>query len=386
MKKILLQGYYGVNNLGDDYILLSMMDMFSEISDVIVTCITAGDRYEDYIEYFENKLKCEFVEEKKNHNLIMQIKEKINLLNHHDIWLIGGGGLYTTESFPTFLKLYLLISYAAFKKIKVGFYGIEINSISRKSSKFLWKRILNKVDFMYARNDATVDLLRSLKSKNKKIENYCDLTFSLETKSEKTGTVSREFDFLEDDYIIWGLAMPWKEEELAQEKYAARYNLFLEQITMLCNSYDNFTHVFLPFFERSDSKLINDVIARLNVKYRVCTDVSRCEKRFLFKKARFAVCMRFHSVLFSLYNEIPFSAISYAPKTSRVLDECNLTDNYVEFGIRDTQFFYKEFDLDYAKLKQIIDRELTSKKTYKCAAIKERAEIGRKLVKDWIEK
>lgn len=385
MKKILLQGYYGVNNLGDDYILLSMMSMFSEIQDIRVTCITDGDRYEDYVEYFDNKLQIEFIKE-KNSNLIIQMKDKLKLLKHHDIWLIGGGGLYTTERFLTFYKLYLLISYAALNKTKVGFYGIEINSISKKSSKFLWKRILNKVDFVYARNDATVNLLKNLNSKNKRIDNYCDLTFSLVTKSEKTGSMNEEYDFLNEDYIIWGLAMPWKEEELSLEKYAIRYNLFLNQIAKLCNNYNNLTHVFLPFFERTDSKLIRDVVAHLNVKYRICTDVPRYERRFLFKKSKFAVCMRFHSVLFSMYNEIPFAAISYAPKTSRILDECGLTENYVEFGIRNTQFFYKEFDLDDAKLRQIIDRELTEKKTYKCEKMKARAGMGRKLVMDWIEK
>lgn len=386
MKKILLQGYYGVNNLGDDYILLSLMSMFSEMSDVTVTCITAGDRYNDFVEYFDNKLKFEFVDEKRKSNLIIQIRDTLNLLKRHDIWLIGGGGLYTTERFLTFLKLYLLISFATLKKNKVAFYGIEINSISKKSSKILWRKILNKVDFVYARNNATVNLLRELNSKNKRIANYGDLTFSLETESEKKGRMKEEFDFLKDSYIIWGLAMPWKEEELVLEKYANRYNFFIDQIASLCNKYDNFTHVFLPFFERTDSKLINDVIAKLKVKYYVCTDVPRCEKRFLFKGARFAVCMRFHSVLFSMYNEIPFAAISYAPKTSRILDECHLSDNYVEFGIRDTQFFYKEFDLDDTMLKQIIDRQLTSKKKYNYNEIKAHAEVGRNLVMEWIEK
>lgn len=93
--------------------------------------------------------------------------------------------------------------------------------------------------------------------------------------------------------------------------------------------------------------------------------------------------MRFHSVAFSIYNNSSFITISYSPKTTRLLKELNI-DNYVEYGIRDSQFFFKEFDLDEKKLVEMINCELNKRTIYDHNYCINKANKSKKKFIEWI--
>ena len=65
--------------------------------------------------------------------------------------------------------------------------------------------------------------------------------------------------------------------------------------------------------------------------------------------------MRFHSVMFSIYNGQAGVFISYSDKTSNVIRMMGLEDYLVEYGIRNSADFYKEFDLDMQRVNQVMD-------------------------------
>ena len=96
--------------------------------------------------------------------------------------------------------------------------------------------------------------------------------------------------------------------------------------------------------------------------------------------------MRYHSVLFALYNSKDFTAISYSPKTSELLRECDLYDYCIEFGIRSSNFFYKEFDIDGEKFQILTQNSIKQEKLKEISdTLKEKAELGKKRLRDWID-
>lgn len=127
----------------------------------------------------------------------------------------------------------------------------------------------------------------------------------------------------------------------------------------------NNINVFLPFYYDMDMKLIKDLVERLKLPYVIC-DSSKAltlgEKRALFRFSNCNICMRFHSVMFSIYNGQAGVFISYSDKTSNVIRLLGLEDFLVEYGIRNSADFYKEFDLDMKKVNQVMDNVFSNDK------------------------
>lgn len=394
MKKILLQGYYGEDNLGDDYILLSIIDSLKNIDNIHIDCLVSKNVYN----FFMQKYKyITFFEKNKSriYNQLIHCK----LIIKNDYWIIGGGGLFPTENIKALFVYTFKIILASILKKKVILYGIEINSMEKNMSKSLWKAITNMVDFISTRNMQTKNLLINLNSTfTKKVFNYSDVTFALQTEKEffTQDSISdiKHFSGLPTPYILWGLAMPWNPTELETAHYQERYEMLCNQIAKICDYFINYTHVFLPFYYNSDIAFIGDVIKKIKSPYLIIdkkSSINLDEKRLIFKYADFCFCMRYHSVLFALYHEKPFFSISYSPKTSWFLREYSLDDRFVEIGVRQNDFFMKEFDIDtpvlVEKAIKAISFNANDEKAIRNASqhAKHLAYLGKKQLLDWLD-
>ena len=180
--------------------------------------------------------------------------------------------------------------------------------------------------------------------------------------------------------------MPWSTEELEQEHYKKRYCKLIMQIVSTINK-SEIMPVFVPFYDENDNKLIKDIVKKLNRNYVICDQNYLVEeKRQVFLHAKKCFCMRYHSVLFALYNSKNFIAISYSPKTSELLKEYGLYDYCIEFGIRSTNFFYKEFDMEDEEFYALTEKNISQEKLLEISdMLKKKAQFGKKQLKDWID-
>lgn len=82
---IYIEGYYGVKNLGDDYILMSILGSLSKISDSIynITVASKGDDYQNVFSLYP-QLTCQAVFSKQG--------KRKHLLSD-DVYIFGGGGI-----------------------------------------------------------------------------------------------------------------------------------------------------------------------------------------------------------------------------------------------------------------------------------------------------
>ena len=88
--KILIKGYYGHNNLGDDYILYSILNSLNSVGKFDVTIVSAGNKYKDFFDRFQNLRVTEFCRDWK------RFAKRFALIRC-DLWIIGGGGLWPSE-------------------------------------------------------------------------------------------------------------------------------------------------------------------------------------------------------------------------------------------------------------------------------------------------
>ena len=229
----------------------------------------------------------------------------------------------------------------------------------KQSHKALWKKIVPLCEKVCFRNRYSKEII----DKISEFENNTfgpDITFLLENKYETEKYKSDVLDSLgfseNDKYVVWAVANPWNEEEMSDIHFQNRYKLLISQLISAYNYYESmgYKNVFVPFYHESDVHLINDIAQNMYEPPIVVNEsVNIWIKRAIFKYAKACVSMRFHGVAFSLFHGTPVAAISYAPKTTEMLTECGLDEYCCEYGIRESQTFFKEFDLDQDRFYEI---------------------------------
>lgn len=367
MKKILISGLYGVNNLGDDYICLSIVsNLYGRYGgNIEITVISNGDNLVWLRRWYPN---CKIVNNNGNkyRNVVLTINEIIKA----DYFIIGGGGLWPSESKKQLILQKLYIKIAVRFCCKVLFFGVEVNELKSEWPKEYWRYFIRNSYGIITRNAQSVRMLSDIMQDNSdKLYESADVTLAFKTL-EETNEENRIADKVLPDsgFLLLALAQPWTDAEMTETHFKNRYDKFVSQIVNVVNTQMRggggySSAVFLPFYGGSDIKLIKDIVTGLSefaVKV-IDPDFPIGYKRMLFKQAKHVIAMRFHSVLFSLYYATPFTAISYSGKTSDLMKENGISEHMVEFGIRDNQFFYKEFDLDQEVLEAIINENLDSK-------------------------
>lgn len=344
LKRILIKGYYGVDNLGDDMILNSICNSVIKASpDCVILVCGSGNRVESSVSGMLCKSHI------KSHNLPKGIVNTLIFFREIDFFIYGGGGLFPNESIKQLLSTLCLVVAAKLTGVRSCLYGIEINPIKKGISKFLWRLIISFTDFIVTRNQQTAQLLKECGCPSKKIIKSSDCTFAYPDaiNGEKASNI-----------ILWAPNSLFRKSELENKDVKARYERICDEFAYICDRFSSYKHVFLPFHPEFDEPYIKDITNRIKLsKYEIVDvqNMSVVEKRALFKHSEMCLCGRFHSIVFSLFYGIPFFAVSYSPKTSCLLKELGLTENYVEYGIRETNFFYEVFDLDFELTLRKID-------------------------------
>lgn len=89
MKRILIKGYYGQDNLGDDFILYSILDTLNHAGKYKVDILASGDaNCSGLFSRFKN-LKCKMISHTKWRKF-----SKLWMMLRANRWIIGGGGGY----------------------------------------------------------------------------------------------------------------------------------------------------------------------------------------------------------------------------------------------------------------------------------------------------
>ena len=150
MKKVLVSGYIGFNNFGDEAIFYSLSNHLKKLEfDVSVLCSNKNIVKEKY--------------DVKTYNFKKPF-EIIKAIFNCDILISGGGSLLQnkTSNFSLFYYLsILLIAKLLLKKTIIFAQGIE--PINGKLQTFITKSVLKTVNFISVRDENSLNLLKSWK-------------------------------------------------------------------------------------------------------------------------------------------------------------------------------------------------------------------------------
>ncbi|MCX8095092.1 MAG: polysaccharide pyruvyl transferase family protein [Caldisericia bacterium] len=277
MEKILLGGYFGFENIGDDAILLSEISFLKKegFKPIILT----------------NKGRSIFNEEaidRYNFFKIFKIK------NEFKFFILGGGGLFQDKtSFRSLAYYIFLIKYMKLLGKKVILLNVGIGPIIRNISKKLLYNVLKNCDLIFLRDSYSFEFFKNLN--NKFLSSDSTFYFDIDEveKENKIGISIRYFDKLDLNKIENFLKIIIKKVNLEVE--------------------------FIVF-----SKEEIEIARKLNLNYFYSNDPIKIIERI--GKLKFLIGTRYHSIIFSILTETPFIALVYDIKVKNIVKEIGLNN------------------------------------------------------------
>ena len=306
MTDILISGYYGFRNSGDDALLLAIikdLKKFKSDIDLAVLSKTPNETSQIY--------GIKAVDRMNPFSVLYNIMACKMLLS-------GGGTLIQDGTSTKSLLYYLaIIKTAHFFRKKVMLYSNGIGPL-REEHKKITRRVLNKTDVITLRDPASLDELKALGVDKPKIELTADPAFDLGCENPDTGEkILEELGFDKNDKIACISLRQWKgcadnfADELAE---AADY---------LCAQY-RFKILFMPMQPMKDYEISRRVMDKMKNKS-VCLErrIDTYEMISLVSRCSLCIGMRLHSLIYAVNCRVPVIGLVYDPKIAGFMDYMN---------------------------------------------------------------
>ncbi len=302
IKKIIISGYYGFNNLGDEAILAAWVQGLKKYSNAEAIKIIALSNQP------QETAKKHGIEAIGRYDILALVK---NLLSA-DLLISGGGGLLQDVTGKFSVAYYLsLIVLAKILGCKTFFAAQGVGPIKTKFNRFLIAKVLEQVDKISVRDKQSKELLAEFGVKQKIILT-ADLALSLASGSKESGVqLLQEEGITVSESMLAVVIRDWQENE------------YLAQLAKVLNdlaSKYNFKLLIIPFKLPGDLKvsykfkeLLNPPAQLLKKRY------SPLEMIDLIKVFDFLIGVRLHSLIFASLNRVPVAGIAYDPKINNFL-------------------------------------------------------------------
>lgn len=303
-KKILIIGYYGSDNLGDELLLketLKLIEPYVEKSNIKV------------LSYHVDQTKRFHGVEGVSRNKPLRI---LRAILGADIIIGGGGSMLQNVTSNRSLMYYLsLINFGMMFSKKVVLLGNGIGPIKGGFQTRLVKRTLSRIDYLHLRDKDSYDWIDG--SQKKHIHLGQDLALE-----NAIGSAD-----IKRNNVIINLRM-WKSVESLQ----AVVKPFIKYVEK-----KGYTVTCLSMQDGNDDKAMADLrpVTRFETLEALEEEV---------RTSRFAIAMRLHTLILCSNYGVPFIGLSYDPKVSTFCRQMDMP-YYESFESLSFQDLVKSFDL-----------------------------------------
>lgn len=295
---IVLSGYYGFDNVGDDAILLSIIQALKKWeNDIEITVLS------------NNPTATEQTYGVKAVNR-WKMKEIHQLLKTADGLISGGGSLMQDQTGMKTIPYYAgVIQIAKWLKKPVFVYAQGMGPINHSLSKLIVRKTFNKVEQITVRDKASQTLLTEI-GVRKDTKIVPDPVMGLNGGDFHCEWLDQE-SLTAESYISVSVR-DWPSTIAYKEKIAHSLDQLVRQGEQI---------VFLPMHGEHDLKTSQEVAALMQEKSLIApSDLSIEEKIAVIGQSQLLIGMRLHSLIFSAIYATPFIAISYDPKIDAFAD------------------------------------------------------------------
>ncbi len=365
MKRVLLSGYYGFNNAGDEAILAALVtELKRRVTDIEIVVLSHNPAE-------TSKIHSVRAVDRSN------LKEIVKQLKGADLLISGGGSLLQDvtgyKTIPYYLGVILL---ARLLKVPVFFCAQGVGPINSRFNRWLLKKVLNKVDLITVRDKRSRKLLAQL-GVVKETRLTADPVFLLKPVDKDRVKEILIGEGIKTDCNYIGVSLrSWGDnsylDKLASILEGVRKKLDVE-ILLISLKYP------------TDLEISHRLSQMLSFEVQIIEgNYLPQELMGIIGKVDLLLGIRLHSLIFAAVNSIPLGGISYDDKVDAFLEELELTSLGSIDELGDEGINVKIINLweDRFRLKKKIN-----KKTEKLAGLaSSNLELALRLLGDFDEK
>jgi polysaccharide pyruvyl transferase CsaB len=341
MKRILISGYFGFNNLGDEAILNSMIQMIKELVPDAKIIVLSNSPESTKVKYDTESIY--------RYDIFKIMSE----MKKSDIFISGGGSLLqdvtSLRSVPYYLGLIFL---ALIFQMKTIFFAQGVGPVKNKVFRFLIEKVLNRVDYISVRDDKSKTFLEKLGIKKNKINSIDDPVFALNISNLELDQKEKKDDEIKNIGIS---VRNWHQ------------NSYLDSLADFLNTLgekNNISITIIPFHQGKDVEISKKLQGMLEVDSRLRSYTDNLDEvNEFYKKLDLFIGVRLHSLIFSVVNGIPFIGISYDPKTDSLIEEMGYQDKITteNITVEKLQSSYNKIINQEEEIKEQITRIVKAK-------------------------
>ncbi|MGP3610271.1 polysaccharide pyruvyl transferase family protein [Anoxybacillus sp. PDR2] len=316
--KVLIHGFYGAGNAGDDAILHSIIRTLKQVNHQIEIVVIAWSK----------NIKAYYGDEKIDYIYGLDFKRIAQALKESALLIVGGGGLF--QDYNTFAPENLFIDQkgalnyysapiilAKMLNIKTMLYAVGVGPLASEESKRAMKWIGEMVDSITVRDAASAQLLTSLGISKQQLS--ADPVITLPAADQTNFSLNKKTSL--HKYIGLNLRN-WSYDRKSAKK--AEHQL-ISVLNQLSEKY-LVTFVIMSFNKLpSELEKARQLAKRLKGDSLILPyDCSPEEYKSMCRELDLMIAMRLHASIFALSEGVPSIGLSYDDKVSGLYQELDL--------------------------------------------------------------
>ncbi len=348
--EIIINGYYGYDNIGDDALLQAMLEqMRSLYPDKRITVLSSKPR-ETSGRYLVRSIY--------RYNILKIYRE----MKRASLFISGGGSLLQDVTSTKSLVYYTaLLRLAKRLGLKTAVYANGFGPITKAKNIAKVKNVLSDADFLSMREPSSAEAVRTLIEKD--ISVSADPAFSLSSVNEKWKVrVLQKFGIEKGKKYFAVSLRNWSKNDREIIKKASDYcKAIYEKYGCL--------PVFVAMQSSKDLSLCEAIRSGLSFDAPIVSNLGAKELIGILEEMQFSVGMRLHFLIFSAVAGTPPIALSYDPKINSLMKYIGLDSSI------------SSSSLDLERLTKITD-DVISERDGISSRLKEKVEEMRALISE----
>ena len=312
MRNLVVSGYYGSKNAGDEAMLAAMLEVLSDLDPKLHITVISADP--------------EDTRERHGVDAVgwLDLTAILQLLGHADLLISGGGSLLQNVTSRRSLYYYLGIIFLALAvHTPVMLYAQGIGPIEGGLARWLMKKIVNRTKLITVRDHGSLEELARLGIRMPRIEATADAVLAIHPVDKEAGRHILTEAGAEGAKPVIGISV---REWCGWTHYKDVLASVAQEVV---TRYDARV-VFLPMQYPEDVRAAESIAERIEGVAKAQVTVLPGEYRThellsLVGNMDLMIAIRLHALIFAGVMGVPMIGISYDPKIDRFLDSIGET-------------------------------------------------------------
>jgi polysaccharide pyruvyl transferase CsaB len=303
MSNIVVSGYYGSKNAGDEAMLAAMIEVLSDLDPKVNIIVISANPKDTTERHGVNSIYW------------LRVLDILSVLRRADLLISGGGSLLQNVTSGRSLYYYMgVIFLAKFVGTPIMLYAQGIGPIYGSFARRIMSWLGNHVGLITVRDEGSLGELAALNITKPHIEVTADPVLAIHPVDKGIGrTILKAYDADGAKPIVGISVREWRAWKHYKEVIAQAADTIASELGARV--------VFLPMQYPEDVKVAESIAARTKEKTIVLNDeYATSELLSIVGNMDLLIGVRLHALIFAGVMGVPMIGISYDPKVDRFLN------------------------------------------------------------------